>query len=76
VSQRWGNEVRDTDRQMLAQMLALHGWIAFLRQRGYPPTGIDMARLKQSVLEYSKSIRPEEGPEDDLTILEVRFLDA
>ena len=59
-------EIQNTD----GKMLDIDGLVTILRKQGYPERGIDMAALEEELLKYSNAIRIE----DDLTLIEVRFV--
>ncbi len=52
------------------EMLDIDGLVTILRNQGYPECGIDMDALEKELLKYSNAIRLE----DDLTLVEVRFM--
>jgi PAS domain S-box-containing protein len=53
------------------QMLDMEGLLTIVKQRRDPECGIDMNGIEEDLLKYSNAIRLE----DDLTLVEVRFLD-
>jgi len=59
-------EIQNAD----GKMLDIDGLVTILRKQGYPERGIDMAALEEELLKYSNAIRIE----DDLTLIEVRFV--
>jgi sigma-B regulation protein RsbU (phosphoserine phosphatase) len=59
-------EIQNAD----GKMLDIDGLVTILRKQGYPERGIDMVALEEELLKYSNAIRIE----DDLTLIEVRFV--